>query len=391
MKIKLFLLFSMTTMLFAQNLSEITKAFETSKRVISMKEQAKSEIAQTKLLDTYDAPNLGLATSYTDEAGSEGEEYSVGISQDINRPFANKSATVSAKNKSIEIGSTYAIDLLVLDISKIYHQACISKEMRKSQEMLYNEQNEGFLKLQRAYELGEISKKELLFNKLDLAITKRSVATYKRAYLAELSTLNETVDNLVIEDLECNDLAKIVQKIELKKLQDHALIKKISYEQNFAKASYDVNNSTFSNIGYELVYEKELNNNRYTFGLNFPIDFLSSKAQTQRAESLHYNASLMAKKDMLNIEIENSLNAYTVRLKTLYDEYIVLEDEILPLSLELKDLASKSLKEGYSSVLEYLDATRSYSKIVLGLQEIKKDYYNELFELYKKADMKEKL
>ena len=61
------------------------------------------------------------------------------------------------------------------------------------------------------------------------------------------------------------------------------------------------------------------------------------------------------------------------------------------MSLELKDLAKKSLHEGHSSVLEFLDATRSYSNTTIELQEIKKDYYNELFELYKKADMRGKL
>jgi outer membrane protein TolC len=54
-------------------------------------------------------------------------------------------------------------------------------------------------------------------------------------------------------------------------------------------------------------------------------------------------------------------------------------------------LAKESLREGHSSVLEYLDATRSYSKTLLELQEINKNYYNELIELYKRADMREKL
>lgn len=391
MKIKLFLPLFISTALFGQNLSEILEASSMSKRVISIKEQSKSEIAQTKLLNTYDAPYLGLSISHADETGDKGEEYAVGISQELNHPFANKSKTVDAKTKAIELGASHTLDMLSLDIAKTYHQACISKDMSKSLQRLYDEQNEGFLKLQRAYTLGEISKKELLFNKLDLATTKRSVTTYKRAYMTDLSSLNEAVDNLEITDLECNDLAKITKTIELKQVQDHALIKEISYEQSATKSSYNLYNSSFSSLGYELLYEKELDTERYTFGVSLPLDFLSSKAQTQRAELLYKDASLVAKKDALIREIQSQIEGSNQRLNTLYEELIVLDEEILPMSLELKDLAKKSLKEGHSSVLEYLDATRSYSKITLELQEIKKEYYNELFELYKRADMREKL
>ncbi|EQB39826.1 hypothetical protein M947_04415 [Sulfurimonas hongkongensis] len=391
MKIKICLLLFASTTLFAQNLSEIIQALEMSKRVTSMKEQSKSSIAQTKLLGAYDAPYLGLSISHADESSDKGEEYAVGISQDISHPFTNKSVAVDAKTKAIELGSSYNLDMLSLDIAKIYHQACIRKEISLSLKSLYEEQNEGYLRLQRAHALGEISKKELLFNKLDLAKTKQSVRTYKRAYLAKLSSLNESVDNLTINDLACDDLIRITKEVELKEVQEHALIKKISYEQSSANSFYNVYNSTFSTIGYELLYEKELDKDRYTFGLSLPLDFLSSKAQMQRTELMHLDASLMAKKDALSIEIQNYLSASSIRLKALYEEFVVLEEEILPLSLELKDLAKKSLKEGHSSVLEYLDATRSYTKIVLELQEIKKDYYNELIELYKKADMRERL
>ncbi|HUH41984.1 MAG TPA: TolC family protein [Sulfurimonas sp.] len=390
MKIKLFLLFFVSINLYAKNLNEITQALEMSKRVTSMKEQTKSDIAQAEYLGSYNAPYLGLSISNADESNDNGEEYSVGISQEIAHPFASSSKVVAvqAKSRAIEQGASYALDILTLEVAKKYHQACISKEISQSLQTLYDEQNESFFKLQKAYEFGEISKKELLFNKLDLAKTQRSVTTYKRAYITELSNLQEMIDNLDIEELECNDLAKITKEIELKRVDEHALIKEITYEQNSAKSFYNVYNSTFSTIGYELLYEKELDTTRYTFGISVPLDFLSSKAELQRAEYLHKDVSLIAKKEYLTLEIQNSLKTSALKLKTLYEEFVLLEENVLPMSLELKDLAKKSLMEGHSSVLEYLDATRSYSKISLEFQEIKKDYYNELFEFYKKADIK---
>ncbi|MDD3442086.1 MAG: TolC family protein [Sulfurimonas denitrificans] len=393
MKIKLFLLVFVSINLFAQNLSEITQAFNMSKRVTSMKEQTKADIAQVEYLGSYNAPYLGLNISNADESSNNGLEYSVGISQDMAHPFASSSKTmaIEAKTKAIEQGASYALTILTLDIAKKYHQACMSKEISQSLQRLYDEQNESFFKLQKAYELGEISKKELLFNKLDLVKTKQSVSAYKREYMSALSNLQEAVESLDIEDLECNDLAKITKEIEIKGVDEHTLIKEISYEQRSAKSFYNVYNSIFSTIGYELLYEKELDKTRYTFGIKIPLDKLSSKAEIQRAEYIHKDASLIAKRDALTLEIQNTLKASTLKLKTLYGEFVLLEEEVLPMSMELKDLAKKSLTEGHSSVLEYLDATRSYSKISLEFQEIKKDYYNELFEFYKKADIKGKL
>ncbi|MEA2091618.1 MAG: TolC family protein, partial [Campylobacterota bacterium] len=60
---------------------------------------------------------------------------------------------------------------------------------------------------------------------------------------------------------------------------------------------------------------------------------------------------------------------------------------ILPLSLELKELSESALYEGEGTIMEYLDASRSYSENLLEMLEIKKNYYYELFELYKKADL----
>ncbi|MDY0116182.1 MAG: TolC family protein [Sulfurimonadaceae bacterium] len=394
MKIKVFLLIFVSINLFAQNLNEIIQSLEMGKRVTSMKEQTKADIAQVEYFDSYDAPYLGFNLSHADESNDKGFEYAVGISQDIAHPFASNSKTmaVQAKTKAIEQGSLYALDVLSLEIAKKYHLACISKEMSVSAQKLYDEQNESFFKLQKAYELGEISKKELLFNKLDLVNTKRSVTTHKRAYITELSDIQKVVENLDIEYLECSDLMKITKEIELKSVEEHTLLKEISYEQSSAKSFYDLHNSSFSTIGYELLYEKELDNKtRYTFGLNIPLDVLSSKTQKQRAEYLHRDASLIAGREALILEIQNGVKSSITKLRTLYEEFLLLEEEIVPMSLELKDLAKKSLREGHSSVLEYLDATRSYSKISLELQEIKKGYYEELFELYKRADMKGKL
>jgi len=57
------------------------------------------------------------------------------------------------------------------------------------------------------------------------------------------------------------------------------------------------------------------------------------------------------------------------------------------MSLELKGLSKSALAEGEGTIMEYLDATRSYSENLLEMLQIKKDYYYELFELYKKADL----
>jgi hypothetical protein len=389
MKIKLFLVILIALNVEAQNLSEILDSLQKSKKTLAITQRTYSQIAQNELFSTQEAPELGLSISHADESTKDGAEYAIGISQKLTHPFSSssKNKAVDSLNKAIKQRSKYELHLLNIEVSSRYHAACISKEMRDGADLLFKDQSSRFDKLHKAYELGEISKKDLLFNKLDLAKLHQKVALHKREYLAGLSYLQEAVDNLKIDELSCDDLFDISREIILNSIDEHGEIKEISYQQNSAKSFYDVYNSSFKSLGYELLYEDELDKTRYTFGISIPISGATSQTQKQQAEFLHKNSSLIAKKEALKSEIVNVSKSLQLKLETLYDEYILLNEEILPMNLELKKLSKSALDEGEGTVMEYLDATRSYSENFLEMLSIKKHYYYELFELYKKADL----
>ena len=389
MKLKLFLVFFIALSANAQSLSEILEALQKSKKTLSITQRTYSEIAQNELFNTQEAPELGLNLSHAEEPAQDGIEYAVGISQNLAHPFASssKSNAIDAMKKAINQSTKHELHVLNLEVISRYHSACTSKEMSEGADLLFKEQSSRFDQLQRAFDLGEISKKSLLFNKLDLAKLQQKVASHKRGYLTELSFLQEAVDNLNIEELSCNDLVKISRDIELNKIEEHVEIKEITYQQNSAKSFYEVYDSTFKSLGYELMYEKELDKTRYTIGLSIPLGAASSQTQMQQAEYLHKNSSLVAQKEALTSEIIYASMSLQLKVETLYDEYILLNEKILPMSLELKGLSKSALAEGEGTIMEYLDATRSYSENLLEMLQIKKNYYYELFELYKKADL----
>jgi len=389
MKLKLYLVFFFTINLYAQDLSEILELFQNSKKILSIKEKTNSQIAQQELKQTQEAPELGINVAQRDEENNSGVEYSIDISQNIQEPFSasNKNNAVKYYTKALNQKNNYQISSLRLELASKYHFACISKQIKDKSKNLYDEQSARYKQLKLSYDLGDISKKALLFNKLDLAKLKQKVSYYKRDYLSQFSSLQEYIDNQNIENLSCDDLFKISNDIKLNKTKEHSKLQEITYMQNSAKSFYKMYDSSFSSIGYGFSYEKELDAKRFIFGLSIPLDALSSQNEKKRAEYFYENTSLKAQKDSLKSEIENKIKFQQLQIDALYDEYILLNEEILPMSLELKHLSKSALDEGGGSIMEYLDSTRSYSENVLEMLEIKKRYYNELFELYKKADI----
>lgn len=389
MKYVIFSILIMSINLNAQNLAQILEALKVSNKTKAILEKTKSQIAQNELYATNEAPSLGATLSHAKESVEKGSEYSLGFSQKLTHPFAasQKERGVAQLSKAIEQETKHELHLLTLDVASKYHNSCVSKEMRDKAIFLYEEQSKRVTQIQKAYELGEISKKDLLFNKLDLAKLHQSVNNYKRVYLSELAGLQERVDTLAINDIECGDLLAPIRHVELKPLLEHDELKSIEYKMHASKAFYGVHDSSFSSLGYELLYEKELNTQRYTAGLSIPLDGLSSQKEKFRAEQLSMSSSYAFEKASLESEIQNSSNAFVSKLEALYDELVLLKDEIVPLNEELASLSKKAFDEGEGSIMEYLDATRSYSLNLLGMLEVKKTYYNELFELYKRADL----
>ncbi|MFT5660569.1 MAG: cobalt-zinc-cadmium efflux system outer membrane protein [Sulfurimonas sp.] len=376
----------------ANNLSQIIKSVQTSSKSKAILEKLKSDIAQNELSQSYDAPSLNASVSHADSIPSDakdGIEYAVGISQDISHPFSRSlnDTSVQEYTKAMKQEAKHKLHILELEIISAYHSTCISKEMSEKSLLLYQQQSKRYYQVKTAYELGEISKKDLLFNKLDLSKLQKNVNAYKRAYLSEFSSLQERVDNLKIDSLECNDLVLPRKHIVLNAIDEHGELKVLQYQKNATQALSQLYDSPITSLGYELGYEKELDTRRYTFGINIPLGGLSSQKEKLKAEQLALSSSYEYEKEATKAQIQNYSNNAVATLELLFNEFQLLENEILPLNKELLSLSKLALLEGEGDIMEYIDASRSYSLNLIEMLETKKKYYYELFELYKKADL----
>ena len=230
--------------------------------------------------------------------------------------------------------------------------------MSKQTKISLKECSSKYLTLKSAYNLGEISKKDLLFNKLDLAKLKQKTTLYTRVKNEEFFALQTSLDNLNLETIACDDLIAPQKEIHLKNLDTHNELKTIAYKQNASKALYQLNDSYLPSITYGLVYEQELDTQRYTASINIPLGGMSGKQQSLKTQELMLNASLKEQEQVLRSEIKNNSKKLLTELDSIYNELSLLTTEILPLSKELLILSKSAFKEGEGSIMEYIDASR---------------------------------
>jgi outer membrane protein TolC len=374
--------------IYGEDLSELLSILDQSKKVQSLKQNLDAQMVQNQLFSSYDAPNLNMSASHTKEQADDGLEYSLGMSQTLYQPFSSdKQRGVEFLNGSLQEQSLYELKQLSFDLISSYHSACISKEISQSAQEIYNEQDARFAKLELSFAYGEISRKDLLFNKLDLAKLKQSVSVYKRDYLSQLSFLQELIGDVDLLSLSCDDLYEIKKDITIKESSNHSIIKQLSYEEKASESFYELYDSNIQSLEYSLSYDKELSAKRYTFGVSIPLSFLGSQNELQKKEYLYQKSSIANQKAHIELVIDSQIKTIKNKLDTLFHEYTLLNEEILPISYELKQLTKAALDEGEISVMEYLDATRSYTQNILEMLEMKREYYNELFEFSKKADL----
>lgn len=373
---------------YAYTLSDILYQLKQSNKAKYISDKTESQIAQNELISSYEAPELGITLSQVDSA-EDGTEYSVGLSQNLAHPFSTstKQSAVDYLTKSLKQGAMHEMHLLNIELALRYHNTCVSKEMKAKANLLYKEQSIRVNQLQRAYDLGEISRKNLLFNKLDLIKLNQKVSLYKRAYLVDFAHLQEGIDNMTLDKLSCSDLFEIKRTIKLKNISEHSELKKVQYEERSSKAFYNTYDSFIQSLSYGVLFEQELDTKRYTVGISIPLSPLTSSKEKERTQYLYMNSAYNEKLSSMNKSIKHKSESSVLKLGALYDEYILLKDEILPLNIELMNLSKSAYSEGEASIMEYIDATRSNSENVLEMLEVKKNYYQSLFELYKIADI----
>lgn len=389
MKQILLSLFVLSITLDAYTLDEILASQKRDNKTKSIEALRDAQIAQNSLIVSYDAPRLSASVAHAKEPLQKGTEYSVGLSQNLYNPFggdAKESASTNLSN-AITQEAKYELHIRELEIASKYYATCSSKELQIESDALFKEQKKRVARLKSAYKLGEISKKELLFNQLDLTKFHKNANSYKRAYLEEFASLQKSVGDLLLDEVACSDIQEPKRHIKIKSLSEHGELQRLEYQKNAASSMSKLYNSPLQDIGYGLMYDHELQTERYSISVNIPLSIFTSKQELLKMQELKANASYSYAKEALKNEINATSSKLLEKLEMIYDEYALLQNEVLPLSQELLELSEYAYKEGEGTLMEYVDSSRSYSQNRLDMLETKKTYYYELFELYKITDM----
>jgi len=222
---------------------------------------------------------------------------------------------------------------------------------------------------------------------LDLATLQQEIRAYERESQTKRAGLDAAVDFMAIDALACNDLLAPREFAVRTNVGEHTRFKTLQHRINAANASYAMQDTFLSTLGYELTYEKELDTTRYSFALSIPLGSTSRQKEQTLLEALHTTQSHREELSLLEIQTAHAIQTLSLKIETLVQEYKTMHEEIIPLSQELLDLEKLSYAQGESTLLSYLDAGRSYKSHLLKSMQLKQEYYEKLFELYKEADI----
>lgn len=375
--------------LLAQSLWEILQSTPQNNKVKALKHRQDAQIAQIQTQFSYEVPSISLDLgSAKENTGDEGLEYALAFSQEIQTPFGfeEKKSAERAMIRSLALLGEYEHNSFILDIALSYHLACVDKESSELLHLLVSEQKRALDKLGIAYELGEISRKDLLFHQVEYLKFKEQESSFQRVYERSLLALQSQLQNTEIETLTCTDIIVPSEKNLKIDSQKHAKLEALTYEKDAATSYYKLSESFIQSLGYSLSYEKELDKKRYGVLVSIPLTSFTSKQERRQTQYLHTQNALQEELALLRHEFEQNSKSLRARLRSNYESYKTYQEQVLPLSQELQELSLLALLEGEGSVLESLDATRSYLGNTLGMLEKKRSYYEALFALYKITD-----
>jgi outer membrane protein, heavy metal efflux system len=389
MKNILFLCLFFSSHLLAQSLWEILQSTEQNNKAKALEYRKDAQIAQKQAELSYAAPSISLDVgSAKDIMGEEGVEYSLSFSQELQTPFASKekNSAQRAMERSLELSRDYEYNNYLLDLAHSYHLACVDKEGATLLDTLVEEQKKVFERLRIAYELGEISRKDLLFYHVQYLKLQEQSREYHRIYERSLFALQRDAKAKEITSLACTDSIKPTKQTPKMQSQKHAKLQSLEYERDAALSYYKLAESSFQSLSYALSYDKEIDKKRYGVLVSIPLASLTSKQEKSQVQYLQTQNALDEELQLLNYELEQSIKSLESTLGSSYESYKAYEEQIVPFAKELQELSFVALIEGEGSMIESLDATRSYIDSTLGMLEKKRKYYEELFALYKITD-----
>ncbi len=312
-----------------------------------------------------------------------GFEYEVGFSKELKLGDVQKLEEQSSQliSESSKIEQKKTLISLRNKIKSIYHQYCLDREYLDYFNSNYSEFNELYEKKRRAYELGEISKRELLQIELEKKGLNTTLSEFSKRVQDELYTILEFANFSREDSLSCGDTIAINGLVEE---SEEFTLTQNSYEKRIESQKVKLKRYSreFDTIEVSTSYLKEVDRDLYSIGLSVPLNVSSKKYEYERASLMHQTSAIEAQREAYLIKSRLEIKKLKLKLQRAYQNITQLEQNLQQYRDTLLPLEKKSYSYGESSAVEYLLARQHIMRYEEKLLESKRGYYQTLFTLY---------
>lgn len=380
-----------TTLSLDEILQKLKHEHPTAKSIQSLEYANNS---QNKAVSSREALGFFAEGTYAKPTlDKSGYEYGVGVEQNFMHPSVKKSAIKSAKYASdAEILSLkHDFALLENEVRLLYHINCLNQKNIEQYKKSFLAYEALYMKKEKSYKYGEISKKELLQLQIELERLKNEYKFYENEVKISRDNLQSKILLPFFKDkeLSCKDIKTVTNELPFndaqESLQEQSLNKKIQSLQS----DFDRYNSPFDSFALGASYKNELDADKFTVALSVPLNFTTSINEESRAAALHKKSAAQYEKEGIKLQKASNAEALKKELAQSFESITAQNAMVEKYENELMPLVKSAYALGEDSAIEYLLSQRELLRLKEELAAQHKKYYETLFKLYSVLQIKE--
>ncbi len=347
-------------------------------------ERLSAQMAAQRAGTPYAVFGSGAQAAEKNGAKRDTFEYAVGISKTFMSPHASElvgnRATLEAQIALMQ--SHRELIAYMYDLLELYHQSCLQRETVTLLEQFMQQLEALGKKNARAYELGEISKKDLILWELQQHKIALEFERKKSERMQLFRTLQGRFGSkLKISTLECSDLYAFAlpeQRVPLPQLLSSRILELQHNLESIQSESHWIHEADVA-----LSYENEMDVERFRAELSVPLEF-TSDAHRMNAEA-HRIAALQRENERVAFEpqMRKELQAGYIVLEQAYNSYTALEGPISEEAISLFEMTQTAYQSGESTAIELITIQQYVLDILMQIQQSKSAFYKALFEYYR--------
>lgn len=326
-------------------------------------------------------------------AEDSGYEYGIGLQQTLMNSGVQENEFRSARYQSDAqiLEQRHTFMLLENNVRLMYHISCLDQKAIKQYRTSYEAFEALYKKKEKAYEYGEISKKELLQLGIELKRLKNEYKHYENEEKISRNNLQSKILLPLYADktLSCEDTYPISESLNFESAKESLKEQSLNKKIQSAQSDFKRFDTMFDSFTLSASYEEELDTNRFIVGLSMPLNFTNAINEKSRAAALYKTSALEYEKEGLELERTSETTRLKKQLVQHFQDIEILTSMLKQYEDELMPLIEKGYRLGEDSAIEYLLSKREMWRFKEDLLMHYKNYYETLFELYSVLEIKE--